>query len=163
MEELGDAATRRKLYRRLTEVAPAERIPWHRLIRELINAEGIDDAEYAIRHAEAAVSRDAPIDRYKVRLMVLRAERTKRISDADRVALLRKAYEVAMTNVERYHWDKYSYRTVCDVAVELVRRGESPYILDEAIKKLAQAAERILDPDMNRDLRMFQELRAKMH
>jgi len=158
---LADSSLRQRLYRRLTEMAPGERIPWHRLIREIINDEQIDTAEYAIRDAENAVGRDSPIDRYKVRLLILRAERTERIAEQDRVALLRRAYEVAMRNTELYRWDKYSYRTLCDVAVELLRRGESAFLLDEAIKKLRDAAGRILDPDMNRDIRTYEVIRHK--
>jgi hypothetical protein len=159
--KLSDASLRQTLYRRLTQIAPGERIPWRRLIRELIADEQVDDAEYAIKDAEEAVGRDSPIDRYKVRILVLRAEKTERISAQDRVALLRKAYEVAMRNLEFYRWDKYSYRTLCDVAVELLRRGESAFLLDEAIGKLRDAAARILDPDMNRDIRTYENIRAR--
>ena len=147
----------------MTEVAPGERIPWHRLIRELISAERVEEAEYAIRDSEVAVGKDSPIDRYKVRLLMLRAERTERISDQDRLALLRKAYELAMRNTEFYRWDKYSYRTLCDVAVELIGYGENAYVLDEAIKRLRDASGRILDPEMNRDLQSYERVRARMH
>jgi hypothetical protein len=160
---LGDGATRQKLYRRLTEMAPGERIPWHRLIRELIDDENVDEAEHAIRDAEAAVGRDSPIDRYKVRLLVTRARATKRISEQDRIALLRRAYEMAIRNIDHYQWDKFAYKTLCDVAAELVHHGESAYIFDEAIKVLRDAAERILDPEMNKDLRTYEVLRRQLH
>src|SRR5690606_23329565 len=35
---IGDPETRKYLYQQLTEIAPAERIPWHRLIRELLES-----------------------------------------------------------------------------------------------------------------------------
>ncbi len=158
---LADPQTRQALYRRLTEVAPGERIPWHRLVRELLNAEQVDQAEYAIRDAENAVGRDAPLGRYKVRVLVQRAQVTNRISPQDRRALLRRAYEAAMRNTEFYKWDKYSYRTLCDVAVELIRRGDNGSYLDEAIKKLRDASGRILDPDMNRDIQTYENIRAR--
>jgi hypothetical protein len=67
-----------------------------------------------------------------------------------------------MSNVEGYRGDKFSYRTLCDVAVELVRNGVSAHVLDEAIKRLRDAAERILNPEMNTYLRSYEALRARM-
>ena len=147
---IGDRATRKNLYRRLIRIAPGERIPWHRLIRELLQEGNLDETEYTIRDAEDAAGADAPIDRYRVRLLVVRARNTEGISDGDRTALLRKAYELALNNIDRHKWDKYSYYTLCDVACELIRHGESAYHLDEAIAVAQEAADRILDPDMAR-------------
>lgn len=159
---IGDAKTKIRLYKRLIEVAPAERIPWHRLIRELLNEGELDTTEYVIRNAQEAAGLDAPISRYKVRLLVTRAQRTPGISDGDRLALLRKAYELAMQNIGNYRWDKYSYRELCEVAVELVKRGESSYLLDEAIIKLRQAADSILDPDIARQVGYYESLATRL-
>jgi GTPase SAR1 family protein len=159
---IGDGKTRRDLYRKLIEVAPGERIPWHRLIRELLNEGTSEEIEYVIRNAETAVGNDAPIARYKVRLLVNRAKTTQGISRQDRVALLRKAYELASRNIGYFSWDKYSFRELCEVAVLLVQRGESPYILDEAIAKMRVAADRILDPDMAKELHRFEVERSKL-
>ena len=145
---IGDRNIRKGLYRRLIDIAPGERIPWHRLIRELLQEGDLDETEYVIRNAEHSAGRDGPIARYKVRLLVVRAKQTKGISDEDRVALLRKAYELAMNNVDRYKGDKHAYFALCDVAIELVRRGESRYLLKEAIELAQDAADRILDPTM---------------
>ncbi len=158
---LGDASERRRLYGKLIDVAPGERIPWHRLIRELLSAGELDTTEYIIRDAEEAVGRDAPIDRFKVRLLINRANKTPGISDSDRIAILRKAYEVATKNIGAHRWDKFSYSTLCDVAVLLVQKGESEYLLNEAIERMKEAAERIQDPEMQRQIRHYQELRLR--
>ncbi len=159
---LADGATRRRLYRQLIEIAPGERIPWHRLIRELLADENLVETEYLIRDAEQAVGADSPIDRYKVRLAIVRADKTLGISDADRRAILRRAYETATRNAEKYKWDKLAFTTLCDVAARLAQAGESEYYLDEAIQKLREAAERILDPDMQRRIQHYQMIRSRL-
>jgi hypothetical protein len=158
---LADPKIRQTFYRRLIETAPGERIPWHRLIREMLNDGNFEDTEYVIRNAEEAVGSDSPIDRYKVRLLILRAERTEGIADSDRLALLRRAYELATNNVDRYKWDKLSYVTLCDVAVLLIQRGESEHVLEEAINRMREASNRILDPDMIRHVRRFEQIQAR--
>lgn len=158
ISRLGDLEIRKRLYRQLIDVAPAERIPWHRLIRELLNENALEETEYLIRDAIEAVGRDAPIDRYQVRLLVSRSENTTGISDGDRLALLRKAYDLALRNTSRHKNDKHSYRVFCEVAIKLVEKGESSHLLSEAIKKMREGTESILDPDMSRELRRFEDV-----
>jgi len=158
---LGDSEIRQNLYRRLIEIAPGERIPRHRLIRELLDQGELDDVEHLIRSAEEAVGPDAPMERYKIRLTLARAATTPRISEADRLALLRKAYESAMTMVSRYKGDKFSYVSLCDVAIQLMLRGDGPYTLDEAIGLMREASSWILDPDMLRRIREYETTRAR--
>lgn len=159
---LGEASVRKRLYRQLIDVSPAERIPWHRLIRELLDENALEETEYLIRDAVEAVGQDAPIDRYKVRLLIARAEHTTGISADDRLALLRRAYEVAQRNIGRHRNDKYSYRVLCDVALKLVDRGESPHLLNESIIRMREGAESILDPDMDRELRRFEDIYVRL-
>jgi len=154
---LGDTKERQKLYRLLIEAVPGERIPWHRLIRELLSEENLEETEYVIRNAEKSVGSDTPIDRYRVRLLLSRAQKTLKISTGDRVAMLRRAYEMASRNTEKHKWDKLSYFTLCDVAVQLVQRGENKYVLEEAIDKLKTAYNTILDPEMPRKIRDYQD------
>jgi hypothetical protein len=160
---IGDPQTRQRLYRKLTELLPGERVPWHRLISEKLDEKAVNDVEYLIRNAAESVGADAPIDRFKVRLLVLRSKVTKRISNDDRMALLRRAYELAITNVDRHKMDKFSYREACNVAVELHANGEGVAYMDEAIKKMRDAAEIIADPDMDRMLQNFEHSRARMN
>lgn len=160
---IGDSVTRERLYRRLVALVPGERIPWHRLIREKLEQGDISETEYLIRDAAEAAGADSPIDRYKVRLLVLRSNETAGISPDDRLALLRKAFELAMTNTRRHKLDKYSYRELCNVAVELNRKGENAAYMDEAISAMREGADRIMDPDLDRMLHHFENVRARMH
>jgi len=159
---LGDPTTRQALYRELINVAPGERIPWHRLIRELLEQESLEEVEYLIRDAIEAVGQDAPIDRFRVRLLISRSELTKGIAPGDRVAILRRAYEMAQINIDRHRADKHSYRVLCQVAVKLTEKGESVHILNEAINRLREASQEILDPDMDRDVRRFEDIAARL-
>jgi NAD-dependent SIR2 family protein deacetylase len=160
---VSDAALRLDLYRRLTEIAPGERVPWHRVIRELLSLDNPspDDVEYAIRDAEAAVGSDAPISRYKVRLLMLRAQVTPGISKGDRMALLRRAYEVASENVARHSWDRHSYRMLCQVAIAMFEKGWDIHLIDEAINRARLAAQQICDPEMDRDIQRFESARSR--
>jgi hypothetical protein len=160
---IGDANTRRSLYSKLTSPAPGERIPWHRLIRELRNEDDHETTEYVIRDAEAAVGVDAPIARFKIRLIVARAKHTKGISRPDRLAMLRHAYEQASRNAEFDRFDKYSFSVLCDVAVEIADMGGGKYLLDEAVNLMRQAASRILDPEMDKRLHLYERTLAQLH
>ena len=159
---IGDTEVRKRLYRQLIEVAPAERIPWHRLIRELLEQNALEETEYLIRDAVEAVGADAPLDRYRVRLLIARADHTAGISAVDRVALLRKANEQAHKNVDKHRFDKHTYRMLCEVALKLIDKGEAHQLLDEALDVMRAGAQLILDPDMDRELKRFGDLRARL-
>lgn len=160
---LPDFGPRLRLYQRLIEIAPGERIPWHRYIRELLNEEDLEQVEFAIRDAKTAVGADAPIDRYSVRLLIARSKLLKGISGMDRKALLRKAYDLALRNSERHKYDKTSFYTLCECAIELINVGEDHTILDEALHRLRLAIETIADPDMNQKLRQYEAIRYRKH
>jgi hypothetical protein len=145
---IADTKIRLRLYSKLLSVAPGERVPWHRLIREQIHDGQLEDAENTIRRAEELVGSDPPINRFKVMLMMSRAEKTTGISEKDRIALLRKAYETAVKNIDRFRSDKRSYSTLCDVGWKLAERGESEYLFREAIDRMKTAYEKLLDPEM---------------
>lgn len=149
---LPDADMRRKLYRHIINLVPGERIPRHRLVKELLDIPDLEECEYALREAFEAVGHDAPLDRYNVKLTVARSEYTEGITDGDRVALLRKAHQQGLNNVNKHRTDRYSYRTLCDVAFKLVSKGEPVAIVDEAIELMRNAFDSILDPEMGREL-----------
>lgn len=160
---IADAKTRKDLYSKLTVLAPGERIPWHRLIRELLNEGDYETTEYVIRDAETAVGVDAPIARFKIRLIVARATHTKGISRPDRLAMLRHAYEQAAKNAEINRLDKYSFYVLCDVAIEVANMGGGKYLLDEAISQMRQGSARILDPEMDTRLHQYERTLARLH
>jgi NAD-dependent SIR2 family protein deacetylase len=160
---IGDATTRKSLYSKLTSLAPGERIPWHRLIRELLNEGDYETAEYVIRDAVEAVGMDAPIARFKIRLIVARAKHTKGISRSDRLAMLRHAYEQASKNAEINRLDKYSFSVLCDVAVDIASADGGTHLLHDAINQMRQASSRILDPEMDSRLHYYEKMAAQLH
>jgi hypothetical protein len=159
---IGDLETRKNLYTNLTKLAPGERIPWHRLIRELLNEGDYETTEYIIRDAETAAGLDAPIARYKIRVIVARALNSKGISKSDRLAMLRHAYEQAMRNTDHNRFDKYSYSVLCDVAVEVAHMGGGSYLLDEAIKHMRDASSRILDRELDARLHHYERALGRL-
>jgi hypothetical protein len=159
---IGDSETRKDLYTKLTKLAPGERIPWHRLIRELLNEGDYETTEYVIRDAETAAGVDAPIARFKIRLIVARALNSKGISNSDRLAMLRHAYEEAIRNTDHNRFDKYSYSVLCDVAVEVAHLGGGSYLLSEAIKHMRDASSRILDKEMDTRLHQYERTLARL-
>jgi GTPase SAR1 family protein len=162
IQRLGESADRIRLYRRLIERAPGERIPWHRIIREDMEQGNLEEVAISIRRAEEAVGADGPIDRYKVRLLIKRAEQTMGISGSDRIAILRKAYELAVKNIDIYRNDKFAYFTLCDVAVRLVDAKENISLLDEAIARLVEAEELLLDPSIAEMRRNYEAQRRRL-
>lgn len=60
----------------------------------------------------------------------------------------------------RHRPDRYSYRTVCDVALKLVEKGDSFHVLEEALVKMRSASQYIMDTGMERDIRSYEERRA---
>lgn len=160
---IADPQLRLALYRKLTDIAPGERVPWHRVIRELLNLDNpsVEEVEYAIRDAESAVGNDAPLSRYKVRLLMLRSQSTPGISQGDRAALLRRAYEVASENIAKHTWDRHSYKMLCQVALAMHEKGWDTGLLSEALNRTRQAAAEICDPEMDRDIQHFESAKAR--
>lgn len=158
---LADPEKRRTLYRKIIQLVPGERIPRHRLVKELLDIVDLEECEYALREAFEAVGHDAPLDRYSVKLIFARAEHTPGISEGDRLALLRKAHQLAKNNVLKHSVDRYSYRTLCDAAFKLCERGESVEFVDEAIELMRAAFDKILDPEMSRELTGLERLRER--
>jgi len=97
-----DKHLRNKLLRKMISKAPGERIPRHRLIRYLIDINQLEKAETEIRLYEHDFRRDGPIQRYKIILMLARAEQTPGIMDEDRRAILDMAREHAVNAIDRY-------------------------------------------------------------
>jgi hypothetical protein len=127
----------------------------------LVNLYEIATSEL-IRRAEDSAGGDSPIDRYKVRLLVARAEKTTGISSGDRLALLRKAYEQAEQNTRRHPDDKMSYIELCNVGLKIADRSGNIHIFDESIKALRDAEEGLLDPDIGQHLQSFERHRRRL-
>jgi hypothetical protein len=65
-----------RLLRKMMSVAPGERVPRHRLIRNLIQQGDFEKADTEIGIFNKDFGADGPVFRYRVNLMVARAKRT---------------------------------------------------------------------------------------
>lgn len=145
------------IYRKLIAIAPAERIPCHRLIATLLRNSRLDLADQAIRAAEIAVGLDSPINRYKVRHALMRAEYTEGILREDRIAMLRHAEALALHGIKSFSEDKYSYIAYGEVGEAVADISGDTTVLEAAIRRIRTAADRLLDDLLLERLRQFED------
>jgi hypothetical protein len=150
------------LYEKIIAVAPGERGPRHRLIRKLLQMRNAEAAAQAIRHAEEEIGADRPLARYKVRVAILRAETTPGILLEDRVAILRNAESIALDTIQRFATDKFAYMAYAELGVAIAETAGDFATLDDAIAEMASACDRILDPEMARDLERYERRRRQI-
>lgn len=143
-----DKHIRNKLLRKMISKVPGERVPRHRLIRNLIDINELEKAETEIRLFENDFGADGPVQRYKIMLLLSRADKTPGLLDEDRLAILEKARSTAVNAVDRYKDRKDILRTYCDVGVEFFKKEKDLTVFDDAMDKLREAEERIGDPDI---------------
>jgi len=156
LPSIPDKEVQNRLLRKLISVAPGERIPRHRLIRNLIDLEKFDLAETEIRVFESDLRGDGPVARYRIVLLLARALYTSGIMDEDRIVILRKAETQARSSAERFENNRKVLSAWCDVGLELLRRTGDSDPFDAALKALKVAAERIGDDDIARDVRLYE-------
>lgn len=159
---LSDGAQQLVLYERMTEIAPGERVPRHRIIRKLLDLHDIDGATQAIRIAEETVRLDPPLSRYKVRLALLRAEVTPGILASNRLAILRNAVTLARDGIRRFPDDRLAFAIYADLGVAIGERSGDTTVLDDALREMLAAYDRILDPAMEADIERFQRHRRRL-
>ncbi len=147
------------LYEKLIDLAPGERIPRHRLIRTRLRQQETELAAQAIRDAEANVTDDPLLSRYKVGVALQRSALTAGILDEDRKAMLLEARTLALRGISEFPDDKHAFRVYGDVGEALAERFGFIETLDDAIAKLSEATERILDPDVGRWLAKLERVR----
>lgn len=150
MPSIPNKDVQNNLLRRVMSVAPGERVPRHRLIRNLISIGEFEKADTEIRIYEKDFKREAPIDRYKVLLLIARATETKGLLQEDRMVILEQARELAAAAADRYEGNKYVLGAYCEVGVHAFKLSGSHKIFDEAMDVLRKAENRLGDPDITR-------------
>jgi len=143
-----DKHIRNKLLRKMISRVPGERVPRHRLIRYLIDINQLEKAETEIRLFEHDFKIDGPVLRFKIILLMARAERTPGILDEDRLAILEFARKLGVNAIDKYKNNKSLLGTYCEVGVEFFKRIRNKEVFDDAMSKLKDAEERIGDPDI---------------
>jgi hypothetical protein len=147
------------LLRKMLSVAPRERVPRHRLIRNLITLGEYDQAETEVRLFEQDFRLDGPAARYKIDLAVARAIRSPGLLDEDRIVLLEKAREFAAGLGGRFSENKAVLTAYCEVGLEIARLAGQHEVFDDAIGALKIAEEKTGDPDISRRI---SKLEARM-
>lgn len=145
-----DKETQNRLLRMMISTAPGERVPRHRLIRNLISGGEYDRAETEIRVFESDFSLDGPVYRYKVDLMVARASRSPGLMKEDRITILEEARELALMGMNRFGLNKSLLAAYGELGVEYYRMINDYGVFDDALARLRDAAERLGDPDVGR-------------
>ncbi len=148
------------LLRKMMSIAPRERVPRHRLIRNLIELEQFDTAETEIRLFENDFRADGPVVRYKINLATERAVRSRGLLQEDRIVLIERAAEMAAAAVRRYRSNKAILTAYCEVGIAAAQLTGSSNIFDRAIAEMKEAEERVGDPDISR---LIAHLEARMH
>jgi len=159
---LTDRKRQNYLLRRMISIAPAERVPRHRLIFNLIDQGQLEEAETEIRIFERELGDDAPVLRYKVKLALRRAENAKGILLEHRAAMIRKAASLAEHGIRAYSNDKNVYRTYCEVGLSFLRLTGDWEIYDFAISKAKEAEQTLLDPELRRIIATFEGLAQRI-
>ena len=112
----GRAGCENRLLRKMMSAAPSERVPRHRLVRNLIDMEEFEKAETEIQIFQADFRSDGPMARYRLALMTARAEKTPEYLE-DRVAIMEQARSFATGVIARYPNNKNLVAAYCDLGV----------------------------------------------
>ena len=157
MGRVHDKRKQNVLLRRMISLAPKERVPRHRLITNLIALSEYESAATEIRLFENELRTDGPVQRYKVQLLLERAQRSNLLLE-DRLTMIRTAANLAEAGLQRFSDDKNLYRVYLEAGVVLYKYGNDRTVFDQALQSARVAYERILDPDLARVIRRFEQV-----
>lgn len=160
LPRIPDRSVQNRLLRKMMSIAPGERVPRHRLIRNLIEMGEFEKADSEIRIFENDFGRDAPVSRYKVHVLVGRALNTEGILEEDRVVILQQAADMAAAAAHKHRDNKWVLTTYCEVGVQIFKRTGSFATLDLAMAELKAAEARVEDPDISKIVHRFERVMA---
>lgn len=141
-------------------VAPRERVPRHRLIRNLIALEHYDAAATEIRVFEKDFRIDGPTARYRIDLSVARAIHSKGLMEEDRIAILQRACEAAASTVAKFRYHKAVIGAYCEAAIEYLRLTGDYTFFDAAMFELRAAETKLGDRHITQMISRFEAMVA---
>jgi GTPase SAR1 family protein len=159
ISHLPDAQEQIQLLKKVISIVPAERTPRRRLIRRFLDLGDLDSAEQEMTRVKAEIGQDDIIERYRALLYIQRAETTAGILNEDRLAMLQSARNQVLRCIENFPGDRFNYRTFADVGVSIARYSGDLKVLDEAIERMKHAESSILDPELMKDRRRYEQVR----
>lgn len=139
-----------ELLRKMISVAPAERVPRHRLMKNLIEQQNYDTADTEIRLFQKEFGLDGPATRYKIDLQVERAMNSPGLLTEDRIVLLDRARQYAVSAVSRFRFNKSVIIAYCELGLAQHRLTGDGAVFEAAIGELRAAETRIGDPDISK-------------
>ena len=156
IRRLPDREQQNRLLAKMISVAPGERVPRHRMIRNLIDIRKFEQAETEIRLFTKDFGEDGPVYRYRVILALERARGARGLLEEDRLVILERARVLAVNGARRYPANKNMLSTYCEVGVEVFKRTKSLDAFDDAIKKMKEAEETIGDPEISSQIAYYE-------
>lgn len=151
----GNKRQQNKLLQKLISQAPGERIPRHRLIANLISMGEANKAETEIRLFENDFKEDGPVARYKIRLLLQRALKSKGLLGEDRLAIVDQAKRLAVHNLRRFSGNKHVLSSYCDVGLAHLKLSGDYSVFDAALDRLKQAEKDLGDPDISKKVEHY--------
>ncbi|MFP9462418.1 SIR2 family protein [Pectobacterium brasiliense] len=158
LQRISDKNIQNRLLRKMISIAPGERLPRHRLIRNMIDLGDFDKAETEIRIFDKDFRADGSIMRYKISLLTARGVNTPGIMDEDRMTILRDAEKVANIAIQRFPDHKYILSSYCSLGLEIYKKSKDISVFDDAIDRLKQAEERTSDPEVSKLILKFERI-----
>ena len=151
-----DKRHQNKLLRKMISIAPGERVPRHRLIRNLIDLEEFDQAEAEIRLFKNDLNQDGPLARYRINLKVARARSTPGLLTEDRRVMLQQAEKLAVSFVERYNHNRSVHSAYCEVGLEVFKLTGEAFVFDDALDRFKEAEAKFADPEMTKAIARYE-------
>jgi hypothetical protein len=158
IKRIPNKQTQNTLLRKMMSIAPGERVPRHRLIRNLIEMGEFEKAETEIRIFEKDLGADGPVARYKVMLLKERAAKSPGILHEDRVVILGKARDLAVASISRFPFNKNVLYALCEVGIEWYKLTKDFSNFDLAIREMKVAEERIGDPEISKMIARYERI-----
>ena len=159
---IADKEQQNIILRKMMSIAPGERVPRHRLIRNLIDLGQYDRADTEIRLFQNDFKLDGPATRYKIVLATARAVEARGLLPEDRIARLHKAAEIASAAADRFRRNKGILAAYCDVGLALAKLTGSSKIFEIAIVALKVAEEEVGDPRITRMIRRLEHRMSRI-
>jgi hypothetical protein len=157
-----DKETQNRLLRKMISLLPGQRVPRHRLIRNLTSMGQFDQAQTEIRIFEKDFRPDAPVARLKIELLIARATETEGILLEDRMTILGQAREAAIRATNRHANSSAVFGAYCNVGLNILRYSGAREVFDDAMAKLRRTQERLADPDIGLIVRRYERLEANI-
>lgn len=160
LSRIPDKNIQNRLLRKMISIAPGERVPRHRLIRNLIEMGDFEKADSEIRIFEKDFGRDPPVTRYRIKLLIGRALETPGILPEDRVAILCQARDTALHAIARMPDHKLILAIYCEVGIQVYRINGDFVTYDDAMKHLKTAEAEVGDPEISKIIQRFERIMA---